>query len=84
MTLPEDVPLPDMPDVPPPVTDPADSAPDCVIAGTFAIYLDGKGGYVLVTDTREHGIQRQHVPHAMVKLADKLGGVGGKLAGFLA
>lgn len=43
------------------------------IAGTFAIYEDGSGGYVLVTDTTEHGTMRKHIPATIVKL------MGGKL-----
>lgn len=39
-----------------------------LLAGTFAIYEDGKGGYVLVTNTDEHGTQRKHIPGALVKM----------------
>jgi hypothetical protein len=45
-----------------------------VIAGTFAIYEDGHGGFVLVTDT-EHGTDRKHIPSTFVKLALR-GGLG--------
>lgn len=43
--------------------------PTPLIAGTFAAYDDGVGGYVLVTDTHEHGTMRRHIPGKMVKLA---------------
>lgn len=48
------------------------------IAGTFAIYEDGSGGYVLVTDTTEHGTMRKHIPSTIVKL---MGGKFGALFG---
>lgn len=63
---------------------PADVTPGPapVIAGTFAIYEDGRGGYVLVTDTEAHGISRQHIPGALIKLAGGgLLGVGGGALG---
>ena len=82
----EDEPLPgfDVPGlVPPPDTDPAMSAGDCIIGGTFALYHDGNGGFVLVTDTTERGIERQHLPKAMVRLASRLGVAGSKVAGII-
>jgi hypothetical protein len=54
------------------------AGPVPAIAGTFAIYEDGHGGYVLVTETEQHGIIRKHIPGALLKLANKLsGGFGG-------
>jgi hypothetical protein len=48
---------------------PDEAAPEAVIAGTFALYEDGAGGYVLVTETVAHGTQRKHIPAGLVKLA---------------
>lgn len=59
------------------------AGPTPVLAGTFAIYEDGKGGYVLVTDTVQHGEDRRHIPAAMVKLATGGGLVSRRLAGLL-
>lgn len=67
--------------------DPAKAAagaapPVALFEGTFAIYPDGQGGYVLVTDTAEHGTDRRHIPAAMVKLATGGGIIGRRLAGL--
>jgi hypothetical protein len=51
-----------------------------MLAGTFAIYEDGHGGYVLVTDTPAYGIIRKHVPAALVKIATGGGVMGRKLS----
>lgn len=56
--------------------------PTPVIAGTFAIYEDGHGGFVLVTDTVQHGTDRRHIPAAMVKMATGGGIVGRRIAGL--
>lgn len=49
-----------------------------VAAGTFVIYEDGKGGFVLVTDMPEQGgVRHQHIPRALIKMVT---GGGGKLA----
>lgn len=42
--------------------------PAPILAGTFAIYEDGGGGFVLVTDVAGD-VTRKHVPAAVVKLA---------------
>src|SRR3954469_16701086 len=55
--------------------------PTPVIAGTFAVYEDGRGGYVLVTDTAQYGTDRRHIPAAMVKMASGGGILSRKLAG---
>lgn len=65
--LPEDQPLPEMPE-PAPGADVAPTGPAPLAAGTFAIYEDGQGGYVLVTDMPGSGVQRKHIPAALVKL----------------
>jgi hypothetical protein len=57
--------------------------PTPLIAGTFALYDDQNGGYVLVTETTEHGLTRKHIPAAMVKLATGGGLLGRKLAGLV-
>ncbi len=46
--------------------------PDPLFAGTYAIYDDGHGGYVLVAKTREGQEHRKHLPAGMVKMAQKL------------
>lgn len=51
------------------------AGPTPVLAGTFAIYHDGDGGFVLVTDTGE-GPQRKHIPAAIIKLAARTGAIG--------
>jgi hypothetical protein len=53
----------------------ATDTPTPVIAGTFAIYEDGDGGFVLVTDTGE-GPQRKHIPSAIIKLVTRTGALG--------
>ncbi len=67
------------------------SAPEVqpVAAGTFAIYEDGQGGYVLVTQmpsavTEENpeGVARKHIPGALVKMATG-GGLLGRRLGSL-
>lgn len=52
-----------------------------VIAGTFALYEDGQGGYVLVTNTQT-GEDRRHIPAALVKMATGGGVLSRKLAGI--
>lgn len=65
-------------------TVPADvtPAPTPAIAGTFAIYEDGQGGFVLVTETPEHGVIRKHIPRALIKLVSGGGLLGGRIAGL--
>jgi CubicO group peptidase (beta-lactamase class C family) len=50
--------------------------PDPLFAGTYAIYDDGHGGYVLVAKTREGQEHRKHLPAGMVKMAQKLSSAG--------
>lgn len=45
-----------------------------VIAGTFAIYEDGKGGYVFVADTTQHGVMRKHIPRWQARYMTKIVG----------
>lgn len=59
-----------------------DDGPAPLIAGTFALYDDAQGGFVLVTQTTEHGLNRRHIPSGMVKLASKLAQGGGLLGGL--
>lgn len=56
--------------------------PTPALAGTFAIYEDGNGGFVLVTETDQHGTMRKHVPAALVKMATGGGMLGRKLGGL--
>lgn len=56
------------------------AGPDPLLHGTFALYPDGAGGFVLVTETDAHGVNRKHIPSAMVKLAMKAINGGGLLA----
>jgi hypothetical protein len=53
-----------------------------MLAGTFAIYEDGAGGFVLVTETTEHGVQRKVIPAALVKMATGGGMLGRRFAGL--
>lgn len=46
---------------------PTGDEPTPAVAGTFAIYPDGKGGYVLVTDVGGT-VERRHIPAAVVKM----------------
>lgn len=60
---------------------PAGPAP--VAAGTFAIYEDGQGGYVLVADMPAHGgITRRHIPAAIVKMATGGGLIARRFGGL--
>lgn len=61
-------------------------APEPAISGTFAIYEDGKGGYVLVTDSAQlGGVTHKHLPRALIKMmsgaAGRLGGLGALFGG---
>lgn len=53
--------------------------PTPLAAGTFALYDDGHGGFVLVTDMGGGPI-RKHIPGTIVKLISR-GGMMGKLFG---
>jgi hypothetical protein len=52
---------------------------DPMISGWFALYEDGEGGFVLVTETDKGGLQRKHIPSAIVKIATGGGILGRKL-----
>lgn len=52
----------------------ADPVPVPVAAGSFAIYDDGRGGFVLVTQTEQQGIHRSHISARMVKMAAAISG----------
>ncbi len=56
------------------------AGPEPLLHGTFALYPDGAGGFVLVTETDAHGVNRKHIPSAMVRLAMKAINGGGLLA----
>lgn len=60
---------------------PAPPAP--MLAGTFAVYEDGQGGFVLVTQTEQHGVDRRHIPAGLVKMAMGNGIVGKTLGRFM-
>jgi hypothetical protein len=64
-----------------PGTDVEQAGPAPMLAGTFAIYEDGTGGYVLVTDTQDHGVSRKHIPAAMVKMVTGGGLLAKRFAG---
>lgn len=65
-------PPPDPLPVPPPPT----TAPDVPIAaGTYAVYHDGAGGFLLVLGPSDGQVFRHHVPAAMVKMAQRFGGI---------
>lgn len=51
-----------------------------LMAGTFALYGDGKGGLVLVTETADGGVQRRQIPARLIKLATGGGILGSQLA----
>ena len=52
-------------------------------AGTFAIYEDGLGGFMLVTDMPNHGgVAKRHIPAALVKMATGGGMISRRFAGL--
>ena len=59
---------------PPPDAPPA---PVPLFAGTYAIYDDGHGGIVMVLQPKEGDVLTKHIPAAMIKMAEKFGGMGG-------
>lgn len=59
---------------------PNPEAPQPLHAGTYAVYSDNKGGYVLVIGTREGETHHRHLPAAMVKVAEKMAGGNNPLA----
>lgn len=50
------------------------SGPEPIAAGTYAVYDDTAGGYVLVIGTREGETHRKHLPGHLVKMAEKMAG----------
>lgn len=57
--------------------------PVLMCQGTFAIYEDGQGGFMLVTDMPDHGgVARRHIPAALVKMASGGGMLSRKFAGL--
>ena len=62
-----------------PAPDP--NAPQPMYAGTFAIYSDGNGGFVLVADVNGE-THRRHIPATVVRMINGGGGVMSQLAGF--
>lgn len=56
------------------------AVPTPIISGSFAIYEDGRRGYVMVANTAEFGVQRKHIPAAAVRAFRTLArGMGGFL-----
>jgi hypothetical protein len=64
------------PDVPADTVEPPPPAasPVPMIEGTFAIYNDGAGGIMIVTDVSGQGVERRHFPAKIVKMAKKFAG----------
>lgn len=57
--------------------------PAVLIAGTFVVYDDGDGGFMLVCETKNHGIVRKHVTKRIVRLmGPMLGQLGGSQSGM--
>ena len=54
--------------------------PEPLVAGTFALYEDAKGGLVLVTDIEGRGVERHALPAGLVKAGMAMAGGGGKLS----
>jgi hypothetical protein len=63
-------------EVVPPAAEPAP-----VLAGTFAIYQLDDGGFLLVTETPDRGVDRKLIPGKLIRLFSK--GPGAKLFGQL-
>ena len=51
-----------------------DNAPIPLVAGSFALYEDGKGGFWLVTHNPEQGVVKTHIPRKMVRIGMALAG----------
>lgn len=64
---------------------PADAppAPAVLFAGTHVVYDDGQGGVVLVIQDREGNSIQKHLPAGLLRLAEKMTGVGGGGMGAL-
>jgi len=59
---------------------PADNeAPTPVLTGTFALYLDGKGGWVIVGETPVHGVVRKHISPSLMRMMKPIIGRFGEL-----
>ena len=56
------------------------SGPTPLAAGTYAVYDDQQGGYVLVIGTREGETHHKHLPKNIVKMAEKMAGGANPLA----
>lgn len=63
----------------PPPEAPADG-PVPMAAGTYALYDDQAGGYVLVIGTREGETHHKHIPSKVVKMAEMAMGGNSPLA----
>jgi hypothetical protein len=55
-----------------------ETAPNPLMAGTFALYETPNGGVMLVTDVEGRGVERREFPPALVKLAMGGGGPMGR------
>jgi hypothetical protein len=58
----------------------APGGPDPLAAGTYAVYDDNQGGYVLVIGTREGETHHKHIPARVVKMAEMAMGGNSPLA----
>lgn len=58
------------------------STPVPAVAGTFALYEDGNGGFVLVTDI-DGDTTRKHIPGALVKLAMGEGAISKRMRALM-
>lgn len=47
---------------------PMEPAPESIIAGTFVIYDDGNGGFVVVSETDRLGMKRNRIGRKELKL----------------
>jgi hypothetical protein len=56
------------------------AGPDPLAAGTYAVYDDQQGGYVLVIGTREGETHHKHIPARVVKMAEMAMGGNSPLA----
>ena len=66
------------------VTDPVPETPVPLMTGTFVIYSDDDGGYVLVAEITQDGetkVKKQHVNKRMIKLVGPLIGKLGLING---
>jgi len=54
-------------------------APEPLLTGTFALYADGKGGYVIVGETPVHGVVRKHISPSLMRMMKPIIGRFGEL-----